>query len=170
MNAIPGDNPERLLEALRSADLDQFSPEEVARIEGLLNSRPDLASVVGEQPATPDAGLASVLRQSSAPQTPSASEWESVWENIETAPATTANQPSRRWLHWWTPLTAIAAGLLLGIVWRSAPAPTTAPWPLQLATDVEIQSLEVYGDATPMIVSTGGTDSIDVIWVLEDEG
>lgn len=51
------------------------------------------------------------------------------------------------------------------------PATGTDDWAFQLAAagDVEIESIEVFGDSTSMLMSFGD-DDISIIWVMDDEG
>jgi hypothetical protein len=162
-------NLDDALKALATGDVDALSPEQVERLEGLLNSRPELADAFARQLAVPDEPLRAALTSAA---TPSANQWERAWNGIASAEGSAARARGRgRIWRLWAPLSAVAASLLLVGVWRAtAPAPAPAPWPMQLASDVEIDELEVYGDATAFVVYTGGDEGIDVIWVLEGEG
>jgi hypothetical protein len=58
---------------------------------------------------------------------------------------------------------------LLTVFWTLRPSAPEA-WPLQLATNVEINELEVSEDATTFVFATGARNDVQVIWVLEDQG
>jgi len=51
--------------------------------------------------------------------------------------------------------------------WIGTPRQPTAP-PLRLATDLEIDRLEVYDGDTPFVVSLGDNGAV-IIWVLEEQ-
>ena len=61
--------------------------------------------------------------------------------------------------------------MLMVSLWRMTPATDTDDWAFQLAVagDVEIESMEVFGDSTSMLMSFGD-DDISIIWVMDDEG
>jgi hypothetical protein len=69
----------------------------------------------------------------------------------------------------WRGVAAIAACVALTVVWRfSGGARSTPPaWDLQLANHVDVQTLEVYGDALSAINYSGENGGPLVIWVFE---
>ena len=160
-------NLDEALKALAAGDLDALSVEQIERLEGLLNNRPELADAYADRLAVPDEPLRTALESVAEP---SAAQWERAWNGIETAEASaTRRRAHGRIWRLWAPLSAVAAGLMLVGVWRISPPRTTPPpWPMQLASNVEIDELEVYDNSTAFVVTTGGDHGIDVIWVLED--
>ena len=157
----------------RMATWTALTPEQVARLERVLNSEAAVAQRVGTQMPQRDARLAEALGELDRLDKPSRQDWQHVWERIETAaPAAVGrNQAgvSARILRFWRPLAAAAACLLLVSVWKLLPAPADELWPMQLASNVEISDIEVSEGATPFVVSIGEDSGSKIIWVLEDQ-
>jgi hypothetical protein len=167
MNA-PRENLDTLLRAVARGELDQLTPAQVAELEAGLNITP--ASEFAQQLAQPEPALAVALAAAAATDRPAIRTWDAMWDRIDAATTSSRVAPRNRLLRLWRPLAAVAAGLLFLAAWRVAQPPIVEPWPLQLATDTEIQSLEVYGDATPFVVSAGQNGSaIKVIWMLAEQ-
>lgn len=166
------DNLDQALKALQAGDLDALTPEQMDRLEGLLNSRPQLADTLTGRLAAPDARLRAALDDEAADAGPSAPEWERAWNRISTSSgaASTSRRATGRFWRLWAPLTAAAACLLMAASWWGSALPAgPQPWPMKLATEVEINELEVYGNATAFVVSAGGESGVGIIWVLEEE-
>lgn len=166
------DNLDQALRAAVAGDLDTLRPEQVARLEAVLNDEPGVAAHLADRRLAPDPQLAGALGQADRAAAPAADTWERVWERIDAAGQRTPLRGARagaRILRLWRPLAAAAACLLMAGFWRLGTAMPERPWPLQLATEVEINELEVYDGATSFVVSTGGEGGFDIIWVLEDE-
>lgn len=158
--------------AIERGDLDALTPEAVARLETLLHEQPDLTRRVGHLRAQPDERLAQTLDSADADTLPDAASWERVWRRIDGRAQVKRRAAQRgvRILQLWPALTAAAAGLVLAAVWNWPTSPAaTEPWTLKLATQVEIQELEVYDGAMPFVVSAGGDHGAEIIWVLEPE-
>lgn len=168
----PRDNLDEALRAVMAGDLDALTPEQVARLESVLNDEPAVADRLAGQIAAPDRCLAGVLRESEQAEMPRAAAWEAAWERIDAPGAITRFVEKRggvaRILRRWRPLAAVAAGLIMAALWRISTAAPVRPWPMQLAADVEINALEVTGETTPFVVSTGDEGDVQVIWVLPD--
>lgn len=168
------DNLEHLLRAIEDGALETLSPEQIERVASWLDARPDLADRVADRPAKPDARLMDALTAADATVTPTAEAWGSVWAHVDLASAARARAAgsSRVLRIWrlWGPLTAAAACLMLvGLwQWRSSGPGHAADWPLELAADAQIESLEVFGDASAFVAGVDAPGAV-VIWVLESE-
>lgn len=68
----------------------------------------------------------------------------------------------------WEPVLAAAAVVLLAIVWRVSPGGSAGAWELRLATDVQVEEVEVFGDASSFV--SVSEDGPAVIWVLDASG
>lgn len=164
----PRDNLETLLRAVARGELDRLTPTQVAELELSLNAGG--AADFGEQVAGLEPALAAALVAAEAVDRPAIRTWDSMWGRIDAATASSSGASRSRILRLWRPLAAVAAGFLFLAAWQVAQPPLVEPWPLRLATDTEIQSLEVYGDATPFVVSAGQNGSaIKVIWMLAEQ-
>lgn len=163
-------NLDDAFQRILAGQVDALHPEEVARLEGLLNSSPALAERLGGQVPPVDEKLAAALRALEARAAPDASAWTRVWHALDAAaPAARHAAVGRRRprvLRLWAPLTAAAACLLLALLWTGRGHPPAESWPLRLATDAVISELEVSGDTMAFIVSAG---DVNVIWVLPTE-
>jgi hypothetical protein len=167
------DNLDEALRAVLAGDLDALAPEQVARLEGVMNEAPAVAvKLAGLLPAR-DERLVAVLQDMEYATAPPARAWDAAWERIDgTGPIAKLAQRRAgvaRILRLWKPLAAAAACLLLAVLWRVSTAAPIKPWPMQLASDVEINQLEVNDGMTPFVVSTGGDGGVQVIWVLPDQ-
>ncbi len=173
MSARP-ENLDEALQAVMAGDLDALRPDQVAQLETLLNEEPAMAARLANRLAAPDALLADALAQAERGAVPSAAVWEQAWERIDAAaPAMPATVGRRRALviRLWKPLAAVAACLLMVAVWKiSLATPQAEDWPMRLATDVQIDQLEVSEGSTPFIISDGAEHPVQIIWVLEDKG
>jgi hypothetical protein len=177
---------EQLARQIEAGDLAGLSAEQIERLAEALDADP--APTFASRRAAPDAGLRRALDASERPALPTTAQWDAMWARIEAAPAAAAADampgvaPGRharsaapppetagaRLLRLWRPLgVAVAAGLALAAIWArpTTPAPPTDDWPLRLASDVQINALEV-SEGTPFIVSLGEAHGPEVIWVL----
>jgi hypothetical protein len=168
------DNLNAALQAVKAGDLDALTPEQVARLERVLNDELAVAAQLGGQVPKPDERWASALDAVERPGGPSDATWERIWTRIDNAAPVSLRQTGQsgaaRILRLWKPLAAAAACLLLAALWRAGTPATVKPWPMELATSVQIDQLEVSEGSTPFVVTTGGENGFDVIWVLQDEG
>lgn len=166
------DNLDQALRAASAGDLHTLRPEQVARLEAVLNDEPGVAARLADRRLAPDPQLARALAQADRAAAPAADTWEQVWERIDAAGRAAplpGAQARARILRLWRPFAAAAACLLMAGLWRLGAVMPKRPWPLQMATEVEINELEVYDGATSFVVSTGGKDGFEIIWVLEGE-
>jgi hypothetical protein len=169
------DRPDHdLLRRIEAGELDSLTPAEIERAERLLNSDSAAAGRVAGQIPPVDANLRDALADAASDSMPREADWDAAWARIEAA-AAPARGPMPRTLRWGTSVGAIAACLLVAALWSMPDARrsgTRAPeaWPVVLAHDVEIDALEVGEDTLPIVVATGGDDSVEVIWVMETEG
>ncbi len=157
------------LKALADGELDVLRPEQVRQVEAALNRDARLAApFAGQQPRV-EPHLAAALNELDRSDQPTTADWERVWDNIDAAAARRGRPDAgvaRRVLRAWRPLMAAAACLLLVLGWRVTQPAAVEPWPLQLAAEVEIDSLEVFQGATSFVVAVGGDNGGEIIWVL----
>ena len=168
--AAPHDNLHAALRAVAAGDFDALTPEQVAQLERALNENPQVAALVADAVPAPDARLAAGLAELERAALPSDQAWDQAWKRIDATAARAAartRQPvAGRIIRLWKPLLAAAACIILAAVWRIHQTPQADTGAMQLATNVEIDDLEVGDDATPLIIESGG---VNVIWVLQDE-
>lgn len=160
MSLRPGEI-EKLLERLERDGIESLATDEVERLEAALATDPQAAARVGQMAA---GGAAWPLPEGAGP---SESQWESVWREVDRA--LVRRQVERTWQRRWQGLSAMAACALLVLAWRLT-LPGGGVEPLRVARDVEVNRLEVFGEATSFVLETGGSDGFSVIWVMEDEG
>lgn len=171
---------ERLHDALELAAAgayERLSTDRVAMLEAHLNRCRPCAARLARVRAPGNDALHRMHAELGAALTPPRARWERMWAAIEhavdegaRAPAPLLRlRPERR----WRPLAFAAACAIMVSAWSltQAPAPATA-WPLQLATDVDIDDMQVFDGGTTMLVSTGGERDVSIIWVIDgsDEG
>jgi len=173
MSRAPG-NLDEALRAVAAGDLDALQPDQVARLEAILNEEPSVAARLADHVPAVDARLARVLARVEQGVTPGMAAWERAWERIDAvAPAAVARVDAVRRralvLRLWKPLAAVAACLVMAALWRAGSPRPREEWPMQLATDVEINALEVSDGATPFVISDGGEHAVQIIWVVEDQ-
>jgi hypothetical protein len=154
---------------LAAGRFDALSPEQMADVKAHLNECESCAARLADVTAQPETTLG--LHE----QMPTKEQWAGVWENIESAVATPAQQAMRigRRRPWMRYVTATAAGLILLIgIWRlpGQLTPQRAELRLAAADEMNIESLAVYDEATPVVLTVGEDgDGISVIWVIEEE-
>ncbi len=169
----PHESLDAALRAAAAGRWDALTPDQVDRLECVLNQEPAVAERLAGQKARPEPHLDQVLADLDRRAQPTPRAWQDVWRHIEAAaPRTAGRRPgalSPRVVRLWRPLAAAAACLLLTVFWTLRPSAPEA-WPLQLATNVEINELEVSEDATTFVFATGARNDVQVIWVLEDQG
>lgn len=155
MNA-PADEIRQMLARVSAGELDALSPEEIAQLEDALNTDDTLAEQLAEVPAGGDWP---------AELTPSAAEWEAVWQGVST------ESSHRRVKGWWLRPLGVAAAVvvLIGVWWGGSGGSQVDPWQIQPDTAFEIVAIEAGSDATPFIMG-GGEDEFPVIWVIDNEG
>jgi len=108
---------------------------------------------------------------------PAAERWEQMWTGIETAistaPTTQRTPGPVRRLGTWTGLSAAAAVVLAVTLalWQFVPLSRTPRWGFRLAgaADTQIESLEVFGEATSLVLGGGDEAGPSIIWVIEEE-
>jgi hypothetical protein len=167
------DSLDAALRAAAAGDWDALTPEQVDRLERVLNDEPAVAARLANEKPELGSPLADSLVALDQRTPPAPRVWQDVWERIDAAAPAGMRRIGQvgapRILRLWKPLAAAAACILLTVFWTLKPA-APEEWPLQLATNVEIDQLEVPEGATSFVISTGGENGIDVIWVLEDQG
>ncbi len=163
------DNLDQALQALRDGRLDALTPEQVARLEGRLNSDPAAAAQLADRIPVRDPVLNAALEELDRQEAPSAAAWGRAWEQIGAAGAV-RTRPGRTWT--WRlgrPLAVAAACLLMVGFWRLRALPAVEAWPIVLASDVDIVAIEV-GEDTMLFIDSTSESGVKVIWALQDEG
>ncbi len=167
------DSLDAALWAAAAGDWDALTPEQVGRLERVLNDEPAVAARLADEKPELGSSLADSLVALDQRSPPAPRVWQDVWERIDAAAPARMRRVGRAGAPWilrfWKPLAAAAACILLTVFWTLKPAPPEE-WPFELATHVEIDGLEVSEGATSFVVSAGGENAIEVIWVLEDQG
>jgi anti-sigma-K factor RskA len=168
---VPHENLDRFIADVAAGDPDMLPVEQVARLERVLDTDPRLAAHVAAQRPARDERLRAALEQVERPTLPTAARWEGMWAQIEVAAPIAVRSARRssatRALRYWRPVAVAAACLLLAMFWKAS-VPASDPWPLVLASNVEIDELDVSGAATSFLVHVEGSGA-NVIWVLPDE-
>ena len=152
--------------------LEGLTAEQVARLEGVLNADPQAAAQLVKLRAAPEGQLKSAIAVLDRVTAPSAQTWDAVWGRIEVAGA--AQLAARRQerigsiLRLWQPLAAVAACLLLALTWLGGLTPERQDdWPVLLAANAQISSLEVGPDLTPVVMGTG-PHGASIIWIVPE--
>jgi hypothetical protein len=164
---------EAALRAVAAGDWDALTSEQVERLERVLNDEPGMGARLADRRPELGPRLAEVLDVLARRERPVPQRWEEVWQQIDrAAPAArrgAAARPVTRIMRFWPGLVAAAACALLAFLWTVQPA-ESEEWPMRLATSVEIDDLEVPEGMTSFVISTGGENGVQIIWVLEDRG
>ncbi len=176
-----------VLAAVREGRWDALSPADIAALETHLADCPACAAELAAAPAAPDAQTQALLAHLPAAPQPTAQTWELLWQSVGAAlpsparqaipqPLSAPHHAVRRtivatWLiRFWRPIAVAAAAVFMVGVWRFALRPA-APPELQLARNVQIDSLEVFGDASPIVYTIEGPDGgSTVIWIVDTKG
>jgi hypothetical protein len=157
------------IDALAAGRFDDVSADQMAVLEAHLNECADCAARLADVRAR----LASpfdVAVDSPAPET-----WDAVWRAIEAAPSGQVERAGLgrviRWRRWAAGAIAAAAAILLIIgLWPMASTVQPASEVrFASADDVHIESLSVFDQGTPMVLSVGEDGGISVIWVVEGQ-
>ena len=160
----PDGNPDELLAQVAGGRLDELTPEQVAALEAHLNATPAAAERLADVVPASDPGM------SHMPAPPSATEWDELWERVDSALPVRKSAPREvgRVIRLWEPLAAVAACLLLMILWRAGPAPAQPAWEMRLSDHVVVHELEVFGDASSFVAYSDDDSGTAVIWVIEE--
>jgi hypothetical protein len=160
-----------LIAALAEGRFDVLSPDEVAALEAHLNECGACAArLATARAAPPDAGYPE------PPAGPEAGVWDAVWNRIDKAAMDSRpvglSGGRARWLRSWGAISAAAAILLATAIWHLVPLRPAPAWEFRLAGahDVEIESLEVFGEATTFVLNTDDDVGTSIIWVMEENG
>lgn len=167
----------RLLERVASGDLLDCTPEQIDELEALLNRDPAAAD-----------RLADVRPTGTRPEplpTPDEPTWDAMFARIEQAVAggrpagdrsggdvdagSGGARPTVLGSGLWRTLGVAAAALVLAVIWRLGPRTHQSPntWDLRLASDVSVEDVEVYDDATSFVAFSD--DGSQVIWVIDNQ-
>ena len=144
-----------LLERVAAGELDALAPDEIDALQRHLDEDANAADRLADVVPEPEGELRAV-------STPTAGDWDRVWNNIDAS--------ERRTTPWWLRITpyagAAAACILLALILRVAPAPVD-DWAIQLGDEVEINEIEVFGNASVYVDNSAG----GIVWLFEeDEG
>jgi hypothetical protein len=157
-------NPDELLARVADGQLDQLTPEQVAALEAHLNTTPAVADRLADVVPAPDPHLV----PASSP--PSEAEWDALWERVDSAgSARQTPNTIARVLRFWRPLAAVAACLLLVVLWRAVPWASEPSWKMQLSDDVVVHELEVFGDSSAFVAYSDDESGSAVIWIFEGD-
>jgi anti-sigma factor RsiW len=157
------------LESLATGDFDALAPEIIIDAEAHLNSCAACAARLAERAAIDESPLMAEV------PLPSESAWNRVWIAAEDASAPAWTHRMRmgffRHARAWSAVAAAAVLLIAFGIWRSVTphAPTLPTFQLARGDDVRIESIEVFGDEMPMVISTDGDEGLSIIWVVEKE-
>jgi len=153
--------------ALAQGRFDEVGPEEMADVEHHLNQCGDCAALLNDAAPAPGRPLDVDVTA------PSKAQWDQAWQRIDAATAKPARQRRHplQLARNWAFLSAAAAVVLAAGLWQWHDAGLPSNWDLRLAgsSDVTIESIEVFGDSTAMVMNTGEADNATIIWVMEDE-
>jgi anti-sigma factor ChrR (cupin superfamily) len=169
MSATDCERWRKAVDDLAAGRFDALSPEEMAEVGAHLDACESCAARLARRTAEPEPALR--LNE----QTPTEEQWAGVWENIASASAAPAARSIRKpaWRRWAPYATAVAAGviLLIGLWWLPGQLTPKAPeLRLAAADEMKIDSLAVYDQGTPVVLTVGEDhDEISIIWVIEDE-
>lgn len=183
MTSNSRDNLEALLRRVEAGELDSLTPEQIDALETFLNESPAAADrLANVRPAPESTSALSAFPdapgfgQASIPS-PDKAEWDRVWNNIEAAeaaprmaaPVETCNRSvGGRLLKLWPLFMAAAACFAIMLTWHFAAVPASAEWEIRLADQVEVEELNVYGDAIAFV--DFNNDGTAMIWVFEESG
>ncbi len=160
---------QRLLQELELGRLDALSPDDVAALEQHLNADDQAAARLADRRPPRDERLSLPAAQ------PTAAEWDRMWQVVagsatESAPLRKSTGRPRRWLRLVEGVTAAAACVALAALWHGGASTEAlaAEWPMQLSENVEVESLEVFGDQTSFVLYPDDGSGQAVIWVIEE--
>jgi len=156
------DNLNRLLEAAMAGRLDELTDDQIARLSEHLDASPaDAARMAAVAPVV-DAALTPPVSQ------PSAAEWSRVWSKIDAAAG--EREVAVRRLRFWRGVqrfAAIAACVLVALVWRSGQSGSPGGGVMESIAGVQIDEMTVAGGYSATVdVSDDGSA---IIWVTESD-
>ena len=187
MTSESRDKLEALLRRVEAGEWDSLTPEQMAALEAYLNTGWHGQTAAPFDRATGESALPNLAIPDSDMPTPA--EWDRVWNNIEAGVTSGASTDSadaagvesiklprqsraqrsvaRRLIRFWPVFTAAAACIGLLFTWQFVtPPPASTGWAIQLADEVEVDELDVYGDTTAFV--DFNDDGTAMIWVFED--
>lgn len=157
---------EQLLATVAAGRLDALSAEQLAELERALASDARLAARVGTVRPAADARLRATV------PLPTPAQWSETWDAIDSRTAAGARRTAAaglRILRLWQGLAAAAACLLVVWMWRMQSPPSTG-YAIELTTSVQVDELEVFGDATAVVVAPSDEMPYPVISVVMNGG
>jgi len=158
---------EQPLALAAAGNFDALTPQQVAALEAHLSACSRCAAHLARSAPAADVWFAPAV------ELPSEEDWEHVWEAIDAAMETRVRPawPARGVVQrLWRPLLAVAACILMVVMWRSAPMSETQTWDLKLSDNVAVHEIETFGDLTSLVVHPAEDDGATVVWFLENEG
>jgi len=159
---LTADELEAALARVERGELDALEPEQVTALEAWLSADPGAAARLADRvPPMFSAGPLSVAQ-------PPAMVWQRVWRDIRRSVVAPVPLPQHRF---WRAAFAVAAVLALAVgLVALHQVGGQADQQVQWARAIEIDELEVFEGAIPLVLSAGLDDTIPVIWVLESGG
>lgn len=156
-----------VITALSQGRFDEVGPEVLANVEHHLNQCGECAALLNDAAPAPGGPFSVDVT------IPSKAQWDRTWQAIDGASAKRVTQrrhPLQNARN-WAFLSAAAAVVLAAGLWQWHDAGQPSNWDLRLAgsSDVAIESIEVFGDSTAVVMNTGEAENATIIWVMEDE-
>ncbi len=165
----------KLVEALRDGRIDELTPTEMDALENYLDAHPESAALLANETPAADELLSLAQLPTEAP---SDQEWDATWQTVarESNLARSSGSSARprflpRFSFAWSSAVAAAICLVMVGAW-SFFGPTSVTETILLDPDVEIHSIEVFGDDSSFVLEAN-RDEVDhfaVIWVMEETG
>lgn len=166
MSSDPCNQWRDAIDALVEGRFDEIEPDEMARVEAHLNECDACADRLADVTAAGDAELRA------EPVGPTADQWGAVWDRIDAGSSGKSTSRRPRRLSLWAGLSAAAVFVAAVGLWQVVELRRGPDRTMHLADndDVQIESLEVYGDATTIVLEAGDDAKVPVIWVMEEQG
>lgn len=157
----------QLINAVRRGCLDELTSGDVDALAMHLNDCARCAALISGDIPDPQT-LSDPLRTLPAPGDADR-QWAAISKALDGQTGHVVSLRKPRRLAVWSSVSAAAVLLLSVTAWQLWPQ-TADLWSLDLAGqgDVDIQSVEVYGDAHLMLMNLDDENGISVIWVTDD--
>jgi len=157
-------NLDALLDRLAAGELDAFEPDEIEALERHLNEHSGAAErmINVKPPAAGELAFDEPMPDESA--------WGAVWDGIDAGVKSARRSTIRRsrWSNLFRVSGALAACALAMVAWKITRPDASAGWSMELAGNVEIEDLEVFGDETGFVSYADDDSGAAFVWVMED--
>jgi len=169
MNDSSCQNIGTLLTALVEGRFDDLSPDEMAVVEQHLNECAECSSRLAGVDGTCETAIMADVQE------PSAEQWDQTGAAIDDSLSSVTGQRSSTFRFGRMAMAGLSVAALLAIgvtVGQFAMRSGLAGRGMQLASasEVEIESVEVFGDTDLLVLNTGDEGDPSIIWVVEDSG